>query len=116
MIGRRGSMRWPYSGGTRQTPGWVVVLVVLLSGCPSVHSAKDYYDSVRGRPIDSQIDLFESPGSYQTRNGIQPRTYSLDNGHTVYVGADSRECYVHLEADERGIIVGYRLEGRRCAW
>jgi len=98
--------------------GWLGLMVV-LQGCPTIPSLKNYTKGWVGRPIEELKEVDALPSvydDYAMRIGWQETTYRLDNGNWVYVQLDSKDCFIHWEVNPQGIIVGSRTEGKGCRW
>ena len=95
----------------------ILLLVAALTGCSAsqVPPLEDYAGSVVGRNISVVRDLVRRPGSHATTLGWQEKTYTLPNGHWVYVEPDRANCEIHYEVDGEDIIAGYTAVGTGCA-
>lgn len=91
-------------------------LVTGLAACSAsqIPSLEHYASSVVGRNISVVRDLVRRPTSYASTVGWQERTYTLANGHWVYVEPDRQNCEIHYEVDGSDIIVGYTPMGTGC--
>lgn len=92
-------------------------LVAALTACSAsqIPTLEDYADSAVGQNISVVRDLVRRPGSHATTVGWQEKTYTLPNGHWVYVEPDRANCEIHYEVDGEDIIVGYTAVGTGCA-
>ena len=81
-----------------------------------VPTLKEYGDSALGLNISVVRDLGRRPTSYASRSGWQEKTYTLPNGHWVYVEPDRQNCEIHYEVDGNDIIVGYTPVGTGCRY
>lgn len=91
----------------------------LLSGLGACSASQiptldDYAGDLVGRDISVVQDLVRRPTSHATSIGWQERTYTLPNGHWVYVEPDRANCEIHYEVDGENIIVGYTPMGAGC--
>ncbi len=97
-----------------------IVLLLLpfagLGACSAsqIPTLKEYADSVVGRDISVVRDLVRRPGSHASTVGWQEKTYTLPNGHWVYVEPDRANCEIHYEVNGEDIIVGYTPMGTGC--
>lgn len=91
-------------------------LVVGLTACSAsqVPTLEEYGGSAVGQDISVVRDVVERPGSRAQAMGWQERTYTLANGHWVYVEPDRANCEIHYEVDGEDIIVGYQAVGTGC--
>lgn len=94
----------------------LLLLVAGLGACSAsqVPALDDYAGSVVGRNISVVRDLVGRPGSYASTVGWQEKTYTLPDGHWVYVEPDRANCEIHYEVDGEDIIVGYTPVGSGC--
>ena len=92
------------------------IFALILAACSSsqVPDLRDYAGSLVGRGIDVVRQLVRRPGSHADTVGWQERTYTLPNGHWVYVEPDRANCEIHYEVDGQDVIVDYTLVGRGC--
>ena len=97
-----------------------IVLLLLpfagLAACSAsqIPPLKEYADSVVGRDISVVRDLVRRPGSHASTVGWQEKTYTLPNGHWVFVEPDRANCEIHYEVNGEDIIVGYTPMGTGC--
>ncbi len=94
-------------------------LLLLIAGpaaCSSsqVPTLREYGDSALGLDIAVVRDVVRRPGSHASTVGWQEKTYTLPNGHWVYVEPDRANCEIHYEVNGEDIIVGYTPVGRGC--
>ena len=99
----------------------IVLLLLLITGLAAcsasqVPALKEYADSMVGRDVSVVRDLVRRPGSHATTVGWQERTYTLPNGHWVYVEPDRANCEIHYEVNGEDIIVGYTPVGTGCQY
>ncbi|MBL8201375.1 MAG: hypothetical protein JNK40_10420 [Chromatiales bacterium] len=94
------------------------MLTTGLGACSmsQVPTLKEYGDSALGLNISVVRDIVRRPTSYASTVGWQERTYTLPNGHWVYVEPDRQNCEIHYEVDGNDIIVGYTPVGRGCRY
>lgn len=86
----------------------------IICGCSSqIVSLQEHTKSWVGRPVEDLKSIMSRPNSYASRIGWKERTYSLDNGNSVFVEPEPR-CLIYYEVNTMGIIVGYRTEGSQC--
>lgn len=94
-------------------------LLLLTSGLAACSASqipdlKDYAGSAIGQNISVVRDVVRRPDSRATTVGWQEKTYTLANGHWVYVEPDRENCEIHYEVDGEDTIVGYTLIGTGC--
>ncbi len=91
-------------------------LVAGLAACSAsqIPPLEDYAGSMVGRDISVVRDLVRRPGSHANTVGWQEKTYTLPNGHWVYVEPDRANCEIHYEVNGEDIIVGYTPVGTGC--
>jgi len=96
--------------------GGFLLMAAGLGACSAsqVPTLAQYADAVVGRNISVVRDLVRRPGSYASTVGWQERTYTLPDGHWVYVEPDRQNCEIHYEVDGSNIIVGYTPMGTGC--
>ena len=93
----------------------ILLLVFLFGGCLyNIPTIQEYTKHWIGRPIEDMRRIVYHKESYASQIGWQEKTYKLDNGNWMYVEPDKKDCFIHWEVDQQGIIVGYRLEGNSC--
>ena len=97
----------------------LVLLLLPFSGLAACSASqipplKEYADSVVGRDISVVRDLVRRPGSHASTVGWQEKTYTLPNGHWVYVEPERANCEIHYEVNGEDIIVGYTPMGTGC--
>ena len=97
----------------------LVLLLLPFSGLAACSASqipplKEYADSVVGRDISVVRELVRRPGSHASTVGWQEKTYTLPNGHWVYVEPDRANCEIHYEVNGEDIIVGYTPMGTGC--
>jgi len=93
----------------------VFLFAFALTGCISqIAPLKETADHWVGRPIEERKALVTRPESYPSRNGLEVKTYQLQNDNWVYIEPVRRDCFINWEIDKQGIIVRYRTEGNRC--
>ena len=93
-------------------------LVAALVACRAsqIPPLDEYAGAAVGQNISTVRDLVRRPGSHATTIGWQERTYTLPNGHWVYVEPDRSNCEIHYEVDGEDIIVGYTPVGSGCVY
>src|SRR5687768_6789019 len=93
-----------------------VAALVVGSGCVSqISPFKAYADGWIGRPISEyQAAVLRSSKTYASTVGWSEKWETLPNGNRAYVYPERRDCFVHWEVNDRGIIIGYRPVGDRC--
>lgn len=90
--------------------------VLLLSGCPTVSSPKDWASHGIGGSIEGLLkavdrDYVRNPKKEPSRDDVMKARYKLANGNTVYpIPIVFGRCKVHWEVNPEGIVVGYRYE------
>ncbi|MEQ1802441.1 MAG: hypothetical protein ABL989_10995 [Gammaproteobacteria bacterium] len=95
--------------------------LLLLAGSLCACSASqipplaDYAGSAVGQNISVVRDVVRRPDPEAPTVGWQEKTYTLANGHWVYVEADRANCEIHYEVNGEDIIVGYTPVGTGCA-
>jgi hypothetical protein len=87
--------------------GLFCLTMALLIACPSVPRVDSWARDAVGGSIDPLVRLDAQENNYG-------RWYELPNGNQVYVTRVWKDCHVHFEVDPANVIVGYRLEERRC--
>ena len=97
----------------------IVLLLLSFAGLVScsasqIPTLKEYADSLVGRDISVVRDLVQRQGSFASTVGWQEKTYTLPNGHWVYVEPDRANCEIHYEVNGEDIIVGYTPMGTGC--
>ncbi len=96
----------------------VPLLAPLLAGltaCSSqIPTLRDWADSAIGQNVAVLRQLAKPPESYSSQIGWQEKTYTLANGHWVYVEPDRKNCEIHFEVNGEDIIVGYTPVGSGC--
>ena len=92
-------------------------LTLVLAGCAAsqIPPIDTYANTFVGRNVAVLRDLVRRPDERSRTVGFQERTYSLANGHWVYVEPDRRNCEIHYEVDGEDIIVGWTAVGSGCA-
>jgi len=91
------------------------LIIATATGCGSqIPTLKEWADQNVGRPVAELQAMDRSPRSYASRIGWLEQTYTLPNGHWVYVHPDRRHCELHFEVDPGGMIVSYRPVGEGC--
>lgn len=91
----------------------IIFMIVSINGClRQIPNIKEYTDHWMGRPIEEKKKPTLRKESYASRIGWKEKTYKLENGNWVYVEPDSKNCVIHWEVDPKGIIVGYKFEGK----
>ena len=97
--------------------GVLLPLVAGLAACSAsqIPTLEEYAGSAVGRDISVVRDPVRRPGSYASTVGWQEKTYTLPNGHWVYVEPDRTNCEIHYEVNGEDIIVGYTAVGTGCA-
>ena len=98
---------------------WLFVSFLLgLCGCASqIASLNESVRSWIGHPINELKEGFSGPSvydKYKAEIGWKDTTYALDNGNWVYVYLYGKDCFVHLEVNPQGIIVGAKTQGKGC--
>jgi hypothetical protein len=98
-------------------PIFLLSALLSLGGCVSqIVSLKEQRKAWLGHRIE---EVKEAVARTRTAGGYEglsweEKTYSLDNGNSVYVELIGRDCFMHWEVNPQGIIVGSRTEGKRC--
>ena len=97
----------------------LVLLLLPFSGLAACSASqipplKEYADSVVGRDISVVAVPVKKQGSHASTVGWQEKTYTLPNGHWVYVEPDRANCEIHYEVNGEDIIVGYTPMGTGC--
>jgi hypothetical protein len=95
----------------------LAALAGTLAACSAsqVPTLDDYAGTFVGQDVAVLRNLVRRPDSRARTVGWQERTYTLANGHWVYVEQDRENCEIHYEVDGSDIIVGYTAVGRGCA-
>jgi len=94
---------------------WFILIVFCLLSCMSqIVSLEDHAKGWIGRPLEDLKIIVNRPTSYASRIGWKETTYRLDNGNLGYIEPDHKNCFIHFEVNQEGVIVGYRTEGSRC--
>ena len=92
-----------------------LLVIAAAAGCGSqIPTLREWADQSVGRPVAELVSLDKKPTSYAARVDWQGKTYTLPNGHWVYVHPDRHHCELHFEVDTAGIVVGYRAVGAGC--
>jgi len=93
-----------------------LTLLAGLGACSAsqIPAIDDYAGDLVGRDISIVQDLVRRSTSHATSIGWQEKTYTLPNGHWVYVEPDRANCEIHYEVDGENIIVGYTPMGVGC--
>jgi nicotinamidase-related amidase len=93
----------------------IAAAAVFIPGCTtSIPGLKEWADPIIGHPIFIISENDNHPGSYAHRIGWVKKTYTLDNGHWVYVHPDRIGCEIHFEVGADGNVIGYRPVGEGC--
>jgi len=95
----------------------LLIVVILLSGQAcyrQIPTFKEWSSHLIGMNINVLREINARNNSYVSRSGWEEKTYTLDNGNWVYVFPDSKDCIVHAEVNQEGIIVGFKTEGQHC--
>jgi hypothetical protein len=95
------------------------ITILLLAGAQGACGAqipalKEDAGSAVGLDVAAVRAVVRHPNSYATRIGWQEQTYTLPNGHWVYVEPDRPHCEIHYEVNGEDIIVAYTPVGRGC--
>lgn len=84
-------------------------------GCLSqIAPIEEFTKAWIGRPISELKEIRTRSETYASSIGWQEKTYKLDNGNLVYVEPVRPDCFIHWEVNPKGIIIGYKTEGKRC--
>ncbi|MEZ5564273.1 MAG: hypothetical protein R3F24_01595 [Gammaproteobacteria bacterium] len=91
-----------------------IVLAAASGGCSQIPHLDEYANELVGQNISVLRELVAAPQSYGSRAGWQEKTYTLANGHWVYVEPDRKNCEIHYEVNGENIIIGYTPVGSGC--
>ena len=96
----------------------LLLLTVGMGACSfsQIPTLKEYAEGLIGQNVAVIQALTEGPNSYATRIGWQEKTYTLANGHWVYVQPDRPNCDIHFEVSGEDVIVGYTPVGTGCKY
>jgi hypothetical protein len=95
----------------------MVLMCCLLTACMSqIPGLREWADPCIGQPVGILEEIDARPESYAGRVGWRRTTYDLPDGNWVYVHPANKDCEVHFEVDEAGIVVGYRPVGEGCRY
>jgi len=95
----------------------LLLLTLGLCACASqIPTLKDWADPLVGQNVAVLRKLAVAPESYSARIGWQEKTYTLANGHWVYVQPDRPNCDIHFEVNGEDVIQGYTPVGRGCTY
>ena len=81
---------------------------------PKIVSFNEGAKHTISRPLSELKELVAMPESYPSKIGWEEKTYKHENGNLVYVEPVRPDCFVHWEVNPKGIIIGYKTEGKRC--
>ena len=96
----------------------LLLLTLGIGACSfsQIPTLKEYGEACIGLNISVLRDSAKRPTSYASRIGWEEKTYTLANGHLVYVHPDRRNCEIHYEVNGEDIIVGYTPMGTGCKY
>ena len=96
----------------------LLLSVVVVGACSSsqVPTLEEYGKSSLGLNVDVIRQLDRHPNSYAARINWQYQSYTLGNGHWVYVSPDRPNCEIHFEINSKDVIVGYTPVGTGCRY
>lgn len=96
----------------------LLLLTVGMGACSfsQIPTLKEYGEAAIGLNVAVIRTLIEHPNSYASRIGWQEKTYTLANGHWVYVEPDRPNCEIHYEVNGEDVIVGYTPVGTGCKY
>ena len=93
-----------------------LLLAATLGACSAsqIPTLREYGESAVGQNISVVRDVVRRPDPEARTVGWQEKTYTLANGHWVYVEQDRPNCEIHYEVNGEDIIVGYTPVGPGC--